>query len=74
MGSIPTWLANIMIIHKQDLIIGKTYICDARNFTKGRWNGETFEYMRYKFGHTYGDTDDHWDDGGTVKPIKILQL
>lgn len=60
-------------IPKEELIDGQVYMCDARNFTLGVWNGDVFEYLRYKFGTTFPDTECHWDDGpphGTVKPYK----
>ena len=62
-------------IPKHELIVGKQYECDARNFTIGTWNGKEFEYMRSEFGSTFMDTEKHWDDGapyGTVKPLKLI--
>ena len=62
-------------IKKEDLIKGKQYECDARNFTVGTWNGKEFVYLRTKFGQQFDDTELHWDDGephGTVKPLKIV--
>jgi len=62
-------------IPKTDLIIGKTYFCKARHFSKGVWNGQAFEYTRHKFGATFPDTEYHWDNGppfGTVKPFEVL--
>lgn len=63
-------------ISKKDLIIEKKYVCDARNFTVGIWNGNSFDYMRFKFGDTFPDTEFHWDDGppyGTVKPLLLIE-
>lgn len=51
------------------------YVCSARNFVVGKWNGTTFEYIRTKFGKSYPDTEEHWDHGsphGTVRPIRYL--
>lgn len=51
------------------------YLCDARNFDIGYWNGNVFVYMRTKFTMRYEDTEYHWDTGaphGTCKPIKFL--
>ena len=51
------------------------YVCSARNFAVGKWNGSTFEYIRTKFGSSFPDTEDHWDTGnphGTVRPIRYL--
>ena len=59
-------------IKKEDLVDGAYYICDARNFTEGMWNGTSFTYNRLKFGGTFLDTELHWDDGppyGTVQPL-----
>ena len=63
------------MIKKEDLIVGKQYKCDARNFTIGTWNGKAFLYDRTKFGSTFEDLEYHWDDGipyGTVKPLEIV--
>lgn len=63
-------------IPKEDLEIGARYLCKARNFTEGTWNGETFDYMRTKWGMTSPDREFHWDDGppcGTVKPLRKLE-
>jgi len=63
-------------IPKTELVVGQRYECDARNFTEGTWNGEGFDYMRYKFGDTFPDVEYHWDDGaphGTCKPIKEMK-
>ena len=54
------------------LIVGRKYECDARNFTVGVWNGINFDYLRFKFGDHYWDQEFHYDDGGTVKPIRIV--
>ena len=61
-------------IPKDDLIIGKTYIGDCRNATEAIWNGKVFKYMRTKFGSTYEEEINHFedDDGYDVfVPIKI---
>lgn len=66
---------NENYIKKEELIVGKKYKCYARNFSVGTWNGESFSYMRSKFGSTFEDTEFHYDDGapfGTVKPLKLL--
>jgi len=61
-------------IPKELLIKGVEYRCNARNFIYGTWNGEEFEYMRYKFCESFPDTEKHWDDDphfGTVKPLEV---
>ena len=58
----------------EDMQIGN-YLCDARNFEVGYWNGVTFEYERTKWNCKFDDTEEHWDRGapyGTAKPIKYL--
>jgi len=63
------------MISKDRLIVNEIYECKARNFTYGIWNGESFDYLRTKFGCKFWDKEYHWDDGapyGTVKPIKRL--
>ena len=56
-------------IPKAKLEVGVTYICEARNFTEGVWNGKDFDYIRYKWGSHFPDTELHWDEQGTVKPL-----
>lgn len=49
-------------IPKNKLEIGKTYIGDCRNATKAEWTGKEFKYMRTKFGFTYPETINHFED------------
>lgn len=61
-------------IPKDKLIVGKTYIGDCRNATEAFWDGEKFTYMRTKFGSTYPETINHFqdDDGYDLfVPLKI---
>lgn len=61
-------------IPKDKLIVGKTYIGDCRNATEAVWDGEKFTYMRTKFGSTYPETINHFqdDDGYDLfVPLKI---
>ena len=61
---------------KEELIVNGLYECDARNFTKGRWNGKNFDYTRTKFNMKFPDTEQHWDEGapfGTVKPFRLIE-
>ena len=62
-------------IAKKDLEVGQEYFCYARNFEYGTWNGETFDYIREKWGQKFPDVEKHWDDGapyGTVKPLIMV--
>jgi len=49
-------------IPKDKLIKGKRYLGSCRNATKALWNGEEFEYKRYKFGAYYMDSVNHFQD------------
>lgn len=61
-------------IPKKDLVIGQTYIGKCRNATEAVWNGSRFTYQRYKFGFTYPEDINHFeDDNGSdlFVPIKL---
>ena len=61
-------------IPKDKLIVGKTYIGDCRNAREAVWDGEKSTYMRTKFGSTYPETINHFqnDDGYDLfVPLKI---
>lgn len=63
-------------IPKDKLIVGKTYIGSCRNASKATWNGKVFTYKRTKFGCTYDEDINHFqdDDGYDVfVPIKTLE-
>lgn len=49
-------------IPKKDLVIGKTYIGSCRNAGEAVWLGEQFEYDRYKFGYTFKEKINHFED------------
>ena len=49
-------------IPKDKLVVGKTYIGSCRNSDEATWNGKEFEYERYKFGLTYKDKVNHFQD------------
>lgn len=49
-------------IPKKDLVIGKTYIGSCRNAGEAVWLGEQFEYNRYKFGYTFKEKINHFED------------
>ncbi len=57
-----------------ELIAGKTYIGTCRNASEAVWDGEEFVYQRYKWGETYPEKINHFenDDGYDVfVPIKL---
>lgn len=49
-------------IPKKELIVGRTYYGDCRNAGKAVWNGDNFTYTRYKFGTTYDEDINHFED------------
>ena len=61
-------------IPKEELIVGETYIGDCRNASEAVWNGKVFTYMRKKFGYTYPEDINHFEDDNGYDlfiPIKI---
>lgn len=63
-------------IPKKDLIIGKTYLGHCRNADRAVWNGEVFIYQRTKFGYTYPEKINHFEDDNGFDlfvPIKIME-
>ena len=49
-------------IPKSQLIIGKTYKGYCRNASEAIWLGDKFEYQRYKFGDTFPEKINHFED------------
>ena len=72
-----SWIKkDIEHIPKKDMIKGRYYICKARNFKVGYWNGSVFEYKRTKFNTEFDDIEYHHDDCapfGTARPLKIVE-
>lgn len=65
-------------IPKDKLIEGKTYIGTCRNASEAVWNGKEFVYKRTKFGYTYDEDINHFqDDDGSgydvFVPLKIKE-
>jgi len=63
-------------IPKNKLIVGKTYLGSCRNTSEAVWTGNIFVYKRTKFGYTYDENINHFqdDDGYDVfVPIKIKE-
>lgn len=60
----------------EDLLIGRAYEVDGRNFSWALWDGDCFQGIRYKFGTHYISDELHWDADphhGTVKPLRLLE-
>lgn len=63
-------------IPKEELEVGTAYLGDCRNASKAIWNGKVFTYRRTKFGYTYDEDINHFqdDDGYDVfVPIKKIE-
>ena len=63
-------------IPKEDLIVGQTYIGSCRNAHEAVWDGKEFIYKRTKFGSTFDESINHFqdDDGSDIFiPIRIKE-
>ena len=49
-------------IPKSKLIVGKQYLGKCRNTDIAIWLGDVFEYQRYKFGYTFPEKINHFED------------
>jgi hypothetical protein len=49
-------------IPKDKLIKGKTYFGSCRNADKAIWLGDQFEYIRHKWGDSYPEKINHFED------------
>ena len=61
-------------IHEME--VGKTYIGTCRNASEAVWQGDHFIYQRYKWGSTFPEKINHFqnDDGYDVfVPIKLKE-
>jgi hypothetical protein len=63
------------MIPLNEMIIGKVYYVEGRNYSIAVWEGKAFIGIRCKFGSCYLSGEQHWDSDphyGTVKPIKVI--
>lgn len=68
-------LINKGAIAKKDLVVGKTYIGTCRNANEAVWIGECFQYERTKFGYTFLEKINHFeDDNGFDLFIPIKEI
>lgn len=62
-------------IPKKDLIIGKKYLGSCRNSDTAVWNGICFTYERCKYGISFKDKINHFeDDDGHDLFVPIKQI
>lgn len=65
-------------IPKEKLVVGKCYEGSCRNASNAVWDGDKFTYGRTKFGYTYDEDINHFqDDDGfdlfvPLKEINVL--
>lgn len=55
-------IEDVQPIPKKDLIVGKSYKGFCRNADTAEWDGEVFWYTRYKFGDTFDEEINHFED------------
>ena len=70
-------LINHGAIPLHELEIGKTYIGFCRNASEAVWQGDKFVYQRFKWGTTFPDTINHFqnDDGYDVfVPVRLKAI
>ena len=63
-------------IPKSQLEVGATYIGSCRNAHEAIWDGVQFEYDRYKFGSTFKEKINHFEDDNGYDlfiPIKKIE-
>lgn len=56
---------NIEDVHpipKNELVVGKTYKGNCRHSETAVWDGNFFWYDRYKFGSTFRESINHYED------------
>lgn len=62
-------------IPKDKLVKGKRYYGSCRNASEAVWLGDEFEYIRYKFGDTFPERINHFqDDDGYDVFVPIREL
>lgn len=70
-------LINNGAIPLHNLEVGKTYVGFCRNASEAIWQGEKFVYQRYKWGTTYPEEINHFqnDDGYDVfVPVRLKAI
>ena len=62
-------------IHKSELKNGQRYLGSCRNSDVAIWNGERFEYHRFKFGEAFKEEINHYeDDNGYDVFVPFMEL
>jgi len=55
-------LIKLGAVPKKDLVVGRTYKGFCRNASEAVWDGERFTYQRTKFGCTFPEKINHFED------------
>lgn len=69
-------IERVKVISKSELVVGAVYQGECRNSDTAMWDGNKFVYKRHKFGCSYNERINHFedDDGYDVfVPMKIIE-
>jgi hypothetical protein len=55
-------IEDVHPIPKVELVVGKTYKGNCRNSDNAVWDGKVFWYDRHKFGSTFRESINHYED------------
>ena len=55
-------IESCQAIPKKDLVVGETYQGECRNTSEAEWTGDHFVYRRYKWGNTFLEDINHYED------------
>lgn len=67
---------QVKVIPKSELVVGAVYQGECRNSDTAMWDGDKFVYERHKFGSSYNERINHFeDDNGydVFVPMKIIE-
>lgn len=67
---------RVKVIPKSELVVGEIYQGECRNSDTAIWDGNKFVYERHKFGTSYNERINHFeDDNGydVFVPMKIIE-
>lgn len=69
-------IERVKVIPKSELVVEAVYQGECRNSDTAMWDGNKFVYKRHKFGCSYNERINHFedDDGYDVfVPMKIIE-
>ena len=66
------WVIDHLVpIPKDKLEVGKEYNGVCRNAHKATWDGEKFWYVRTKFGSSYDESINHYEDDDEIYDVFV---